>query len=161
MLAKIKPLRAKGLLLAEKLGWLAPLLLRLTVGVVFVQSGWGKLHNLEQVTGFFRELGIPMAEVQAPFIAALELVGGVALLLGLLTRVFSALLASTMAVAILTAIWPKLETKKELFDSIEWHYLVMCLALVVLGAGSASVDGVIATRVFGDGEGAAPAPKPQ
>ena len=38
---------------AEHLTWLAPLFARITVGWVFLLSGWGKLHNLPQVTENF------------------------------------------------------------------------------------------------------------
>ena len=66
--------------LAERLSFLGPALARVTVGVVFAASGWGKLQNLEQVTGFFTDLGIPAAAFQARLVAGTELVGG---LLGL------------------------------------------------------------------------------
>ena len=49
--------------LAERIGgalaWLSPAVARLTVGLVFFQSGWGKLNSLEQVTSYFTELGLP------------------------------------------------------------------------------------------------------
>jgi len=41
------------------LRWLSPVIARLTVGLVFFQSGWGKLHSLDQVTSYFTELGLP------------------------------------------------------------------------------------------------------
>jgi len=47
--------------------WLSPTLARLTVGLVFFQSGWGKLHDLEKVTDFFTQLGLPAAAFQARF----------------------------------------------------------------------------------------------
>ena len=46
--------------LAERIGtalqWLSPAVARLTVGLVFLQSGWGKLHDLEKVTNYFTQL---------------------------------------------------------------------------------------------------------
>jgi len=56
--------------------WLPNLLARISVGLVFAHTGWGKLHNLEKVTAFFRELGIPRPELQAPFVAGTEFVCG-------------------------------------------------------------------------------------
>jgi len=38
---------------AGRLTFLGPTLARLTLGVVFVGTGWGKLHSLDKVTGFF------------------------------------------------------------------------------------------------------------
>ena len=44
---------------ARRLAWLAPLIARLTIGWVFVSTGWGKLHNLQKIIDYFTELGIP------------------------------------------------------------------------------------------------------
>src|SRR5215470_4267094 len=66
--------------------WLSPTLARLTVGLVFFQSGWGKLHDLEKVTDFFTQLGLPAAAFQARLASAAEFVCGGLLLLGLATR---------------------------------------------------------------------------
>src|SRR5438128_1127868 len=44
---------------------LALLLLRVSVGVVFAQTGWGKLHHLDDIIEFFRGLGIPAPQLQA------------------------------------------------------------------------------------------------
>ncbi|MBX7098248.1 MAG: DoxX family protein [Myxococcaceae bacterium] len=121
----------------------APLLLRLAVGIVFVGTGWGKLHNLDGVTDFFRSLGIPAPELQAPFIAGLEFVGGLALVVGLATRPFAALLSSTMVVAIATAKWAEVEGLQGFLTLEETHYLVMFVALVAFGAGKVSVDAVL------------------
>ena len=62
--------------LLTKTDWLPPLLVRLSVGVVFAQSGWGKLHDLQRVIDYFTSLGIPYANLQAPFVAGLEFTGG-------------------------------------------------------------------------------------
>jgi hypothetical protein len=48
-------LRAVG----DKLAFAGPMLARLTVGLVFIGTGWGKLHNLPDVTEFFASLHIP------------------------------------------------------------------------------------------------------
>ena len=56
------------------------------MGLVFVTTGWGKLQNLDRVIEFFRSLGIPAPEYQAPFVAATELACGLLLVLGLGTR---------------------------------------------------------------------------
>ena len=43
----------------SSLRWLPPTVARLTLGWIFLQSGWGKLHSLPKVIEFFRSLGIP------------------------------------------------------------------------------------------------------
>jgi uncharacterized membrane protein YphA (DoxX/SURF4 family) len=89
------------------LRWLSPTIARLTVGLVFFQSGWGKLHDLEKVTGYFTELGIPNPALQARFASTAEFVCGGLLLLGLATRFAVVPLFVTMCVAIRNAQWEK------------------------------------------------------
>jgi len=72
---------------AGYLSGLAPLFARITVGWVFVWSGWGKLHNLPQVTENFISWGIPFPHVLTPFVSGVEFFGGLFLLLGFLTRI--------------------------------------------------------------------------
>lgn len=124
--------------------WLPPLLARVVLGVTFTLTGWGKLHNLEQVTRFFDSLGIPAVSVQAPLVAVVEFVGGILVLVGLGTRIAALLLSAVMAVAIATAIWPK-QNLTETLGSIEAIYLAGLVYLTIGGAGALSVD-QLATR---------------
>ena len=87
------------LAVASRLAWLAPRVARLCVGLVFVTTGFGKLQHLDRVIEFFRSLGIPAPELQAPFVAATELSCGLLLILGLATRFAAIPLAITMVVA--------------------------------------------------------------
>jgi putative oxidoreductase len=79
------------------------LALRLAVGIVFAMHGWQKLSmmGIGGVAGFFGSLGIPAPEVAAIAVTALELLGGIALILGAGTRIAGALLAVNMLVALL------------------------------------------------------------
>ena len=83
----------------------SPMLLavRLYWGFQFAQTGWGKLHNLAKITGFFASLNIPFPAFNAPFVSTLELVGGILLMLGLFSRPIASLLAGNMLVAYWTA----------------------------------------------------------
>src|SRR5205814_1111336 len=56
---RIVKLVEKGIQIAKTFDWLALLVARLTVGVLFVSTGWGKVNNLAKVTEFFVELKIP------------------------------------------------------------------------------------------------------
>jgi putative oxidoreductase len=85
--------------IAHHLTWLAPLFARITVGWVFMLSGWGKLHALPQVTENFVGWGIPLSNVLAPFVSGVEFFGGLFLLLGLLTRVSAGALFLWLAIA--------------------------------------------------------------
>lgn len=124
------------------------LLTRLVFGQAFVVTGWGKLNNLDGVTAFFTELGIPLASVQAPMVATIEFVGGLLLLLGLGTRYASLLLVSTMFVALATAhrgdFGPAFVFAKSFADVTPMPFLVGLLWLIARGAGKLSVDAQLA-----------------
>lgn len=126
--------------LTDRLHWVGPLALRLIVGISFALTGWGKLHNLEGLTQFFDSLGIPAASLQAPFVATVELVGGLLLVLGLGTRVAAALLTGVMVVALLTAIIPNAAGIGAIVGSIEAMYLAVFVYLAACGGGAASLD---------------------
>lgn len=133
--------------LAPQLGWLPLLAARLTVGWVFLQTGWGKLHNLEGVTEFFASLGIPAPELQAPLVAGIEFGGGILLLLGLATRFVALPLIGVMLVAIRTALWDDIDALSDLLGLAEFGYVVMLAGLVVFGAGAVSVDRLVRGRI--------------
>jgi putative oxidoreductase len=133
-------------LIAEKLRWLPPTLARVTVGWVFLQSGWGKLHDLRTVIDFFASLGIPAPWLQAPFASATELVCGTLILLGLATRYASVPLIITMIVAIATAQKENVQAVPDLFALIEFLYIVVLVWLGVAGPGPLALDHLLARR---------------
>lgn len=74
--------------------------LRVVLGVVFIAHGAQKFaQGIPGVASGFAGMGVPLAEVAAPLVAGLELVGGLFLVLGVATRVVGLLLAIDMAVA--------------------------------------------------------------
>jgi putative oxidoreductase len=128
---------------AHHLVWLAPLFARLTVGWVFMWSGWGKLQGLPQVTQNFAEWGIPLPHVLAPFVSGVEFCGGLFLLVGLLTRISAGALGITMIVAIRSAKWGDVDSLETLLGFDEFEYLALFLWLAIAGAGKISVDNVL------------------
>jgi putative oxidoreductase len=148
-----------GLRLAALLAFLPPLLTRLVIGHAYFLTGGGKLENFERTVAFFTDLGIPLPELNAAFVARLEYYGGIALILGLGTRLVAGLLSTTMVVALLTA-------DREMFvsallgrgeagltDVTAFVFLLFLVWLVVYGPGWLSVDRVITPRL-----GITPAP---
>lgn len=133
---------------ATNLAWIPQSAARLCLGVIFVQSGWGKLHNLARVVDYFASLGVPAPQLQAPFVASVELVGGLLLLGGLLTRVASVPLAVTMVVALLTAKRGDIHGLADLFGTTEFLYLLTLGYLAGFGAGPLSLDALL-VRAFG------------
>jgi putative oxidoreductase len=140
-------LRTLILTIAGKLSWLPPTLARVTIGWLFLQTGWGKVHNLPQIIEYFRSLGIPAPEIQAPFASATELVCGALILAGLFTRLASVPLIVTMVVAIATAKKGDVHAVDDLFGIVEYLYIVILAYLGVAGAGPLSLDNLLVRRV--------------
>ena len=132
---------------SSRLRWLPPTVARLTIAGVFIETGWGKLHNLQKVIGFFTELGIPAPQLQAPLVATVEFVCGILLLVGLFTRVASLPLIVSMTVAILTAKKADIHSYSDLFGIEEYLYIVILLWLGAYGAGPISLDAIFAKRL--------------
>lgn len=138
--ALISRVRARALDLTTKLDWLAPLVARVTLGVLFISTGWGKVHDLDKVTAFFTDLGIPMPHLNAVMVSFVELIGGALLLLGLASRVAALPLIASMAVAIVTAQRENVHGLPDLFGLVEWTYLALLLWVALAGPGKASLD---------------------
>lgn len=79
------------------------ILIRLLVGGVFLSEGIQKFLFPEEVgAGRFAKIGIPNADVMAPFVGVVEIICGVLILVGLLTRLAAIPLTINMLVAILS-----------------------------------------------------------
>jgi len=79
---------------------------RVMTGLLFAVHGYQKFAGgIGGVVGFFAKISIPLPGLMAPFIATLELVGGILLILGLATRVLGCLFAAEMLV---TTLWVKI-----------------------------------------------------
>ncbi len=127
----------------------AQTLLRIVVGFLFAAHGWQKYTEwtIAGTQAAFSEMGIPLAELAAPAVAALELIGGIALILGILTRPVALLLALNMAGALVLV-----HLSSGVFVSDNGYELVLllgtaALAIALIGPGRASVDhALFATR---------------
>ncbi|HXZ59359.1 MAG TPA: DoxX family protein [Steroidobacteraceae bacterium] len=125
---------------ARHLGWLAPLFARITVGWVFLWSGWGKLNNLQQVAENFVGWGIPFPQLLTPFVSGIEFFGGLFLLAGLLSRISAGALGVTMIVAIRSAKWADVDSLETLLGFDEFEYLALFLWIAIAGPGPLSLD---------------------
>jgi putative oxidoreductase len=85
----------------------AMLPLRLVVGLVFLMHGGQKLFvfGVAGTADIMGKLGLPLPTLCAVIVIAVELLGGLAILLGVFARLAGALLAFEMVVAILVARW--------------------------------------------------------
>jgi putative oxidoreductase len=143
MLTTITNLLARLRAVGDKLTFIGPALARLTVGLIFIGTGWGKLHTLGDVTDFFASLHIPAPAFNARLAASTEFFGGILVLVGLGTRLASLPLAFTMVVAILTAKRADISGLTALVGFEEWSYLVFIIWLAVAGAGALSLDRLV------------------
>jgi putative oxidoreductase len=115
-------------------------LLRSVVGVIFVMHGWQKLSwGFQNVAGFLGSVGIPLPTVAAVVLTMVELLGGIALILGMLTRYVATLLAIDMLVALIAV-----HIKGGFFapKGVEFPLLLLAanLSLILAGAGALSVS---------------------
>src|SRR3954465_5448117 len=122
--------------------------LRLILGATFIMHGGQKLFvfGFDGVAGAFGQMGIPMPGILGPFGALVEFFGGIAIVLGLLTRLAALGLAVNMVVAILTV-----HLKAGFFNpgGIEFplSLLASALTIAVTGAGLFSLDAIIDRRL--------------
>ena len=119
---------------------------RVITGIVFCAHGiqkWGM--GIPGVTGMFTAMGIPMAGLTGPLIATLELVGGVALIIGLLTRLAALGLAADMLGAIVMVHVSHGLLGKGGYE-LALSLLGASVGIVLAGPGALSVDSMIGRR---------------
>jgi putative oxidoreductase len=143
----VKALRARALSALESLRPVALLLGRLAVGLLFLSTGWGKVHTIPKVTHFFVTLGIPMPGLNAVVVSYSELICGSALVIGLFSRLATIPLMVSMVVAILTARLHDIHNVFDLVGTDEFTYLVVLFMIAILGPGTLSLDTLIARRI--------------
>jgi putative oxidoreductase len=123
----------------------ATLLIRLMVGAVFVSEGVQKFLFPEQLgVGRFTKIGLPMPDLLAPFVGAVEITCGTLVILGLATRLAAMPLLAVMTVALATTKWPILISQGFWAAAHEartdWSMFLGVLFLLVVGAGRWSLD---------------------
>jgi len=123
----------------------ATLLIRLTVGAVFLSEGIQKYLFPDALgVGRFARIGIPSPETMAPFVGLVEVICGALILLGLLTRLAAITLIIDMIVAVSTTKIPILLDKG--FWSMaheartDYSMLLGSVFLLLVGAGAWSLD---------------------
>jgi putative oxidoreductase len=131
-----------------KLQWLPPTLTRLSVGALFVFTGWGKITHIDKIVEYFAGLNIPAPEIQARLAAFSELGCGALLVVGLLTRLASIPLIVIMIVAILTAKLDDIHSFNDFVGSSEYLFILLLIYLVITGPGPLSLDKVLKKKFF-------------
>jgi putative oxidoreductase len=120
------------------------LLVRLYWGWQLIESGWGKLHNLEKVTEFFTSLNLPMPAQMAVFISCVEFFGGLFLAIGLFSRMTALVLTINMIMAYVTADREALlsffSDPDKFSAAAPYVFLVASLIILIFGPGKFCVD---------------------
>jgi len=117
----------------------AAVLLRVAVGLIFLHHGIMKLHmGVAGVAGFFHGNGIPFATLAAGLVIAMETVGAVLLILGVVPRIIALAFAIEMTVAILVVLLPHGP-----FPELESLLWAASLSLVASGGGPLSLQGLM------------------
>lgn len=120
------------------------LFVRVYWGWQLSQSGWGKLHNLANVTDFFTSLNLPFPAPTAFAISSLELFGGIFLALGLFSRTTALVLTANMFMAYVTA---DREALLSIFSDPDkfsaaapFTFLVASVIVLLFGPGRIALD---------------------
>ena len=127
------------------------LLSRIGLGVVFIAHGWQKFqtNGLDRTAAAFEQMGVPAPTLSAYYATGIELLGGAALILGVLTPVVGVLLALNMVGALVFV-----HLSNGIFVANGGWELVgvlglLSLTLAVVGAGRVSLDNIFSRSSSG------------
>jgi len=132
-------------LLASNNNDIAPLILRLILGVIFIGHGWGKLFgegNPAGFAGWLGSMGLEPSYLLAVAAGLAETLGGALLIAGLFTRAA----ASSLVVVMLVAIgFVHLDAGMFGKGGYEFQLLLLAgvISLLIQGAGKYSADEII------------------
>lgn len=128
------------------------LAVRLYWGWQLSQNGWAKLHNLPNVTDFFTSLNLPFPAQTAVFVSTTELIAGIFLALGFLTLPTCIAIVIDMTVAYVTAdreaFTSFFSDPGKFYNADPYTFWFAGLLILIFGAGSLSVDHLLARTVF-------------
>jgi putative oxidoreductase len=132
--------------------WFGILIARLSVGILFVLSGSGKLFvrsRRDEMLRTLRDAGVPAPEVNAVLVSSVEFLFGSLLIVGFLTPLCCMMLSGVMVVALGTTVLPRVKAASlaSWLSSVlylpEVLYLVILVWLLVSGPGWLSLDCLI------------------
>lgn len=144
---------SKGKRLFDKSSMIAAFLIllffRLNWGYQYFVSGRGKFLNHSDIVDFFTSLHIPFPDFNAWFVAGVEAVGGILLILGLFNRPLGIILSINMIVAYLSVeddrakVLNFFKEQDPFFQADPFFFLLTALLAFAFGAGPLSLDRLI------------------
>src|SRR5215203_5876401 len=128
-------------MISKKLLMFGPIPIRIIAGITFIAHGLPKFENIAGTQGFFGSIGLP-PELATP-IGLLEVIGGIFLLVGVVTRIAAALFIIEMIGATLLV-----KISKGFVEGYELELLLMavCISLLLTGPGRISIEWDILKR---------------
>lgn len=122
------------------------LLGRIAIAALFLPAGLNKLMGIEGTTGYFDSLGLPAAALLVWVVIAIEVLGGIALILGYQTRIVAIGLAIFTVVASIAghAFWAAPADAAFIAQLLFYKNIAVTGGLLILassGPGSISIDG--------------------
>lgn len=122
------------------------LLGRIAIAALFLPAGLNKLAAIEGTSGYFSSLGLPMVAVLVWLVIAIEVLGGIAILIGYQTRLVAIGLAIFTLLASIAghAYWAVPADAVFIQQLLFFKNVAVVGGLLVLasaGAGSLSIDG--------------------
>ena len=148
--ASVREIRSPNQASADTRGDVGLAVLRAVAGVVFVAHGAQKLFvfGIPGVVGAFEGMGVPMAWAAGPAVAFVELIGGLLLVAGFLTRYVTVALVGVMLGALLLVHLP---AGFFLPNGFEFVLTLGAIAgaFFLTGPGRYSVDGLLSERRTG------------
>ncbi len=113
---------------------------RVLLSILFILAGYGKLTGIEGTAGFFGSLGLPMPTATAVIAGLIELLGGLAILIGFKTRTAAVVMAIFTLAATAVAHLDFSQAGNALMLQKNLAITGGFLLLAVLGAGAYSID---------------------
>lgn len=110
-----------------------PLPIRILAGLTLMLHGLPKITDISGVQSFFPNIGLP-PELAIP-VALLEVIGGLVILFGILTRIASGLFIIEMIGAVVVA-----KLSKGFVGGYELELLIICISLFITGPGRISIE---------------------
>jgi len=124
---------------------LALLVSRVALGVILIAHGWQKFneYTLDGTAASFGDMGVPAPAIAAMFVTAVEVLGGAALILGVLTPVAGVLnMISLLGALVLVHVENGVFVQNGGFELVLALFAGLAV-IALLGAGRFSVDGLI------------------
>lgn len=119
------------------------LLLRLCAGLTMTWHGYGKISNLDGTAMFFSKIGIEPAGFMAVIASLGETFGGLAIAVGLFSRLGAAANCVSLTIAFVLLGLPNGFDVRNGGYEYQLALLVMCIFILVNGSGKFSADKVI------------------